>query len=557
MKINNVQNYQITKTPQSYKYTEQPTSNGQQPQTSNILPTTAQYLAFTGGYSLNLAETIRQLDKFAEKNSSVYPKNIREWAGMILSEGNKAKENLIDIHKRYFSNLKECTSLEEIKSRFPEFEGVISSKDVNCENGSFIDAFKKGELEYFDNDEDLSVQLIKLYWGEGFSLNDLKRYSDGKDLYYTMKKLNIPRADKNYGHILKFSDAEYNERLAKKMTEKRLAALDRKAQMEDGEPVYIKRGPLSEEHNQRISEELIKHYSENPEKIYQMSERQKEFYRNNPEKAEEFSRVVKMAWNIFGADRIKAALAKFLKSKKIDSSIIMQNPLKLTKDQSEIMKQFWGQNEWARKSFSKNMEHAWKKEKEDQNKFFIIDITPDKFKENFYKWADKKNINLKGIDFNFKVYKHKPELDEGFGNELSKYTPKFIDDYSEQTGYDQSSMMANTYMITLMKISKELKKILNKNISESTRHNIEITRKLIKDTIFDHKNGHDITLKIHDAQEIQEIYKLVLFYNMKQNNAEQFIKLFKKLLDETYIEMENLKGKPPIVTDELVIGVLK
>ena len=102
------------------------------------LPSTNQYLAFTGGYSLDLGQTIKQLDKLAQKNSSVYPPNIREWAGMILDEGNKTKETLISIHKKYFANLKECFSLDEIKSKFPEFKDVISSDNAKISKGSFI-----------------------------------------------------------------------------------------------------------------------------------------------------------------------------------------------------------------------------------------------------------------------------------------------------------------------------------------------------------------------------------------------------------------------------------
>ena len=96
MKINNIQNYNITPKLNTYKYTSTPAKSEQKPVASNTqLPTTAQYLAFTGGYSLDLAQTIKQLDKLAQKNSSIYPPNIREWAGMVLEEGNKAKETLI------------------------------------------------------------------------------------------------------------------------------------------------------------------------------------------------------------------------------------------------------------------------------------------------------------------------------------------------------------------------------------------------------------------------------------------------------------------------------
>lgn len=507
---------------------------------------------------MDLGQTIRQLDKLAQKNSSIYPPNIREWAGMIMEEGNKTKDTLISIHKKYFANLKNCFNLNEIKVKFPEFKEVISSGDIKASKGSFLDKFNRGELEFFDNDEDLSVQLIKLYWGEGFSLNDLKRYADGFDLYHTMKRLNIPTASRDYGHVLKFSDPEYNERLTREMTEKRLAALDRKAQVEEGEPVYIKRGPLSAEHKQKISEGLKKYYQENPEKIYDMSERQKEFYRLNPEKSEEISRVLNKAWNIFGADRIKAALSKFMKSKGVHTFNPENNPVDLPKEQSKLLKQFWGANEWARKSFSKNMEYAWKKVKEDMNKFYLIDITPEGFKKKFFQWAQEKNLNLNHLDFNFKIYKYKHGLDSGNGEEISKYTPKFIDEYSEKINIDQSRLMANSYLLSLINLSKDLKNISKKhNVSQETQKTIELSRHLIKELLFEQGNGLQRNIKSFDAAEIQDIYKSVLTLFFKLDNAEQFIQLFKKNLDSAYNSVDALQGKPVMLNREMLEGVLK
>ena len=537
---------------------KQQTYNTAPPPNSAQIPSTLQYLAFTGGYSMDLGQTIRQLDKLAQKNSSIYPPNIREWAGMIMEEGNKTKDTLISIHKKYFANLKNCFNLNEIKVKFPEFKEVISSGDIKASKGSFLDKFNRGELEFFDNDEDLSVQLIKLYWGEGFSLNDLKRYADGFDLYHTMKRLNIPTASRDYGHVLKFSDPEYNERLTREMTEKRLAALDRKAQVEEGEPVYIKRGPLSAEHKQKISEGLKKYYQENPEKIYDMSARQKEFYRLNPEKSEEISRVLNKAWNIFGADRIKAALSKFMKSKGVQTFNPENNPVDLPKEHSKLLKQFWGANEWARKSFSKNMEYAWKKVKEDMNKFYLIDITPEGFKKKFFQWAQEKNLNLNHLDFNFKIYKYKHGLDSGNGEEISKYTPKFIDEYSEKINIDQSRLMANSYLLSLINLSKDLKNISKKhNVSQETQKTIELSRHLIKELLFEQGNGLQRNIKSFDAAEIQDIYKSVLTLFFKLDNAEQFIQLFKKNLDSAYNSVDALQGKPVMLNREMLEGVLK
>ena len=339
------------------------------------LPSTKQYLAFTGGYSLNLAETIQNLDKLAKKNSNIYPKNIREWAGMILEGGNQTKQTLIDIHKRYYESLKNCTSLEDVKINFPEFSDVLSAKEVTFTKNSFGSNVKEGLMEAFDKDEDLSLQLLKLYYGEGFSLNDLKVYAGDTDLFHTMKKLQIPTVSRDYGHILKFSDPEYNERLTREMTYRRRLAMDAKAQ-EMGEPVHIPRGALSKEHREHISEGLRKFYENNPERVFDMSEKQKAFYKDNPEKAEEFSRVMKKAWSIFGADRIKTAMSKFMKANKIKDFNPDINPIDIPKEQGKILRRFWATNEWARKSFSKNMEFAWKKIKEENEIFFTVQSVP-------------------------------------------------------------------------------------------------------------------------------------------------------------------------------------
>ena len=172
MKINSItpqvlnQNYKVNLNSQQQSRTEQsgvssPLQVVRANQYMGYLPN------FTGGYSLNLAQTIENLDKLAAKHSDLYPKNVREWAGMILEEGNKGKETLIGVHKRLYASIKDCFSLEELKAKFPEFKDVKSAKDVDYKEGSFLDDIQKGKVEFFNPEEDLSLQLIKLYWGEG------------------------------------------------------------------------------------------------------------------------------------------------------------------------------------------------------------------------------------------------------------------------------------------------------------------------------------------------------------------------------------------------------
>ncbi len=551
----------ITKlTPQilsNYSIQSQANTTQSQPQdiaASEKLPSANAALAmsyhpnFTGGYSLNLADTITNLDKLAAKYSDVYPKNVREWAGMILEEGNKGKETLISIHKKLYQSIKDCFSLDELKAKFPEFKDVKPSASIEAKEGSLFDDLQKGNLEYFTPDEDLSLQIIKLYWGEGFSLNDLKAYTGGKDLNYVMNRLNIPKVNRHYGHILKFSDPEYNERLTKQMTLKRMETMDRKAQKLEGEPVHIKRGPLSAEHRQHISEGLSKYYQENPERIFAMSERQKKFYEDNPEQSAILHRVMVKAWSVFGADNIKKAMANFMKKNGIKDfkTDELDYPNKLSQQKSALMKKFWANNEWAKKSFSKNMTYAWKKVKEEQNMFYKIDLTPELFKKRFFIWCEKEGIDTADLSFdNFKYYPHKPELNELDSSKISQYTPKYIDSCPG----DESQKIANSYQMTLIKFGHILKDVEKTNASSDTKDLAKLLRRIIHSSLFD--NTQTImgmpTARSLDAQEVQHIYVTVATRLMDYHEN----KLIRKLVDtlnESYNYLDkNWKAGEPMM----------
>lgn len=507
-----------------------------EPQKMAALPSTKDYLSFTGGYSLNLAETIKNLDKLAQNNSHVYPKNIREWAGMVLDSGNAAKQTLIDIHKKYYESLKKCTSLEEVKSKFPEFSDVKSDADVMFSKNSFGEAVKAGELECFDKNEDLSLQILKLYYGDGFSLNDLKNYTGGKDIYHTMKKLGIPRQNPTYGYVLKFSDPEYNERLTSEMTYKRRLALDKKAQTE-GEPVYIPRGPLSKEHREHISEGLQKYWRENPERIFYMSEKMKEFYRSNPEKSEELSRVMEKAWNIFGADRIKAALSKFMQSKGVKKYTVEANPVDYSKEQSIAMKQFWGANEWARKAFSKNMEYAWKKVKEENELHYTVNITPIGFQKYFYEWAKKNNIDTSQLKFDMTYYPFNPSKNDIDRSELSHYTRRFVDEAET----NESDKIADTYLLSVLQVNRDLSKLNFKKLSSTMQKLVFDINYTIKEQLFG-----DGFIQIKDIRSIQEMDTMAVQRLYSTLVQECFVRkqpelagLFEKYLNEVYAKIDN------------------
>lgn len=498
----NINNYQTT-----------PQQSIQEQPKYDKLPSTQQYLAFMGGASLNLAETVKRLDILAEKNSHIYPPNIREWIGMNLEEG--SKKTLIGVHKKYFSNLKNFFTLDEIKARFPEFQDVIPASSIKPNEGSFIDKFQKGELEFFDNDEDLSIQLIKLYWGEGFSLTDLKRYAGGTDLYHTMKRLGIPRASQDYGHYLKFSDSQYNERLTAEMTEKRLQALDRRAQIQEGEPVHIPRGPLSQQHKQRISEGLNRYHQENPEAVYQMSERRKEFYRQNPERAKELSRVLKKAWGIHSGENIRKAMSKFFKGRKVPM-FDLENPISMTKDQSRTMGEFWGANPWAKKSWSNAMEYGWKKVKEENEAVFIVRLCPDEI----IRYVEKKEGLPEGsLDFDtrYNPYLKTSSINETDGKIFTKHT--------DIEGIN--NLMADTYQTSLF--------IMVKHIEAQPKHKPTRNEQEFKTLLLSilHHNKTNNGYAIQTTEEARDDF-ILLAQLAAESRDQRLIDIVNKSLNEAY-----------------------
>lgn len=519
MKINSIQNYSLNYN--KYRNNNKNKNNIYQNPNYQTLPSTMQYLSFTGGYSLSLVQTVKQLDKLAEKTEGIYPKNIREWLGAFLETGNKNNDTLITVHKNYFKSLEDCFSIEDIKAKFPEFADIESAFDYFPKEGSFIDRFQKGELEYFDNDEDLTVQLIKLYWGKGFSLNDLKQYANGQNLYYAMSALHIPTASRDYGHILKFSDPKYNERLTSEMAEKLRGRLDRLAQQRDGEPVYIpNHRKHTPEQRQRISEGLKKYYEENPLAIFEMSERQKKFYRDNPNKAKELKRALDIAWNLESSKKIRRAMSKFFTGKGIKDFDPTQNPIELNKERSKLMNIFWSGNEWAKKSFSKGLKYGFKKVREQNQVVYTLRVVPEKL-------------------LNFA--EAKAGLPKGSLDATSKYNPYLGTSSINEEAYkifqqhtnikELGDVMADTYQLTTLFLVNKLKdtRFTSKNMYLKKFRDLAIT--IINSNTTKTDGEKYITQTIEEARND---YVLLARYAAESKYSEALSDLLYESLNEAY-----------------------
>lgn len=460
--------------------THQSVPNQQGLRSSAALNSAALFISFNGGASLSLKSTIENLEFLGQTaGRTMFPSGVQEKAQSILSVGNPHNKRLVDVHKGIFGQIKECETLSEIKSLFSKeklFDNVISDTETTFAEGSFADLVKKGQSQYFDKDEDLSVQIIKLYWGEGFSLTDLKAYTGGKDINYLLNKLNIPKREKNYGSYLKLSDEEYNTRITQEMARKRLEALDRKAQMQEGEPVYIPRRPLSDTHKQHISEGLIRYYQQNPIACYNISKRQREFYENNPEQKLIFSAVLKRAWGLKSAENIKKSLSKYLSRMGI-KDIDVTNPLSMNEKQSTAMKRFWAENEWAKKSHSKNMQYGWKVVKEELENPPLIFNYPFGFINDLMEFGKQRGVTLNAEDFatSYNTITHK-----------HMYNQTFFDTYRTfiQEG-NNADMLASLYLYSLVKGIHNITKNATPRNIQSRRKILDFLTKKYQSQIYD------------------------------------------------------------------------
>ena len=250
-----------------------------------------------------------------------------------------------------------------------------------------------------------------------------------------------------------------------------------------------------------------------------MSERQKEFYRQNPERAEELTRVLKKAWNIAGADRIKNALSSFMKSKGIKSFNPESNPADMSKEQSKLMKQFWTNNEWAKKSFSRNMQYAWKKIKEENETFFIVRSVPVKLKEYLEKTLGIKPGTL-DLDTKYNPYLHTSSIDEN-SEEIIKKSLKNINGIE--------NVMADTYQIAVLNVVTALKDIRQSRKNKPFNELLDLAVYIAKSNIREDGKSYKIQYT-EDAQ--QDFLQLALY--AAQSKCEELVNIVNKALEDAF-----------------------
>ena len=480
MKINPINFYNFKTYKQNFKQNQ----NIQKP--NYQMPDYRFYQSFLGGYSLNLAQTYNNL------NIEQYPNT--DIPAMIQSEleFGRGDKTLYDIHFEKYKKLLDCYSLEDLKQgefarEFPELKGVIPSSEIQTpKKGSFIDNYRLGQYEIFNKDEDLTLQIIKLYWGQGFSLSDLADYiaknsPDNKpvNLRYTMNKLNIPLMNPRYAEVLKLSNKDYNDKFTSEMSLRLRQAKEAAQQYAEGEAVVIPRGELSPSHKKHISEGLKKHFREHPEKLLEMSKRQKKFYEENDLYREEISTVMDYAWNKTQEGKSVAKhLSKFLK--KFYSVDIAR--LNLAKDMSTISKKamddFWAKNSWAKEQFSKAAKKGWEylkthpvidiKNPEKQN-CVVLHYIPKTLQKELADWAIAHGYRVPDVALgSVYLYQDKKNSISPRQRRESEQAQRILDATRKEFS-KKADMCETAKLVTLISIENDFK-IHKHNLPQSVRN---------------------------------------------------------------------------------------
>lgn len=453
------------------------------------------YMSFKGGEDLSLDETMQILyDAEARKNEEIIPQRVRKAVEYVVETGNPDDLALIDVHKNVYDDILFSESLDEVRTAFPEFGDVKSINEIGKRKGTFVEQIKSGENELFSPDEDFSLQLLKLYWANAYSLSDIEKYIDAKtDIHHVLSDLNIPRRHPHYAWRLKLSDSEYKERFTETL---RLRQAQRYEKVTGG--VYIPRGKLTDEQKKKISEGLINYYAKNPERVYLQPERHREFFKNNPECASFFSEVLFDAWRLSSSRPVKNSMKKFFEvkrrarereeaqakrleklsgKKKIKENKKVKNEYDLTDrdladvnnlrpKQRVLLQEFWDTHPDERRLFGRSLTCAWArvhKIKESESRAMSLDdgcpAYPKKLADKMKEWTISKGYSPDSIRLNMLLTMG------GFDQSLANKSMggRLVTQY-----FQENPMMADIYTESLLYAIGELRQYISSHKTQVT-----------------------------------------------------------------------------------------
>lgn len=160
-------------------------------------------ISFAGGlYSYN-EPAIKTIEKIKAKGDTV-PERVEKLAAEYAKNEETRNIRLVDVHKEAYKGLMSCKTLEEAKEMYPEFKDVKDANEVHGSSGSALEYLKSGYIEYFDEGDDVSLNILKYYWYNLESLEGFHWFATHKNtgrrfnFQATFSKLNIPKLSNQY-----------------------------------------------------------------------------------------------------------------------------------------------------------------------------------------------------------------------------------------------------------------------------------------------------------------------------------------------------------------------
>lgn len=355
------------------------------------------------GACVDLSKAVKKL-KATEiiKEDNRIPSRVEDLANIIIRKGNLQELTLIDIHKQSYFNVMCAKSIEEIREKFPEFKGVLSVYELETppQQGSFLREVLDGKNKYFSKDDDISLQLMKMYWGEGFSLSDLEKHTGIKSTIFTsiMKILNIPLKNKHYASVLKHSDPDASKRIVDMIS----ATKDANFEKANGY-ISIPKGLLPVEMSQKILDSLFEYYEKDPIRIYEQPKIVKKFYKDNILAQETFRATMLEVWNFSSMKNVKRNMLNFFNRKnalqqngKNHKNYVMRDINgydQLSSIEIEWMKNYFANNKKDKEALSRSLKSAYKHIKQrieaEKTKKTDIVLYPKKFQEIVHKYYEQ------------------------------------------------------------------------------------------------------------------------------------------------------------------------
>ena len=271
------------------------------------------------------------LEYILTKREHLLPKRVLTEAKAELASKRKEKASLMELHKKVYNQLLKCTTLEQAKQIFKEFENIKTEVEFK-RNSVYAKKFKEKVGNNF------VLKMLQEFWGNLKSKDEVAKelgMQNRTSLEWALKNIGFISFSPNYLNLLKASDAEGNQIIARKTKS------------------WNKKHPeFMREHNKRAAQSC------KTEKYRRaQAKRMKEYDEKHPERIAKIAENNRKAWAI--CPEIRNALADFTRAQSDFIKNILRKHAqgqKLSEEEritrQSFYKQFWDSHPEFKKTFA-------------------------------------------------------------------------------------------------------------------------------------------------------------------------------------------------------------